>query len=360
MKFIQAIILWVFALNVAAQSKSILVIGYFSGNAQQVESIQAERLTHIIFSFCHLKGNQLQVGSKGDSLTIKKLVDLKKRNPQLKVMLSLGGWGGCAPCSDIFSSAHDREEFASSTLALNRYFQTDGIDLDWEYPAIEGFPNHAFKREDNENFSALIKTLREKLGNSYEISFAAGGFQKYLEESVDWKVVTPLVDRINLMSYDLVNGYATVTGHHTPLYSDKQQPESTAHGVQYLIGHGVPANKIVIGGAFYARMWENVSDANHGLYQPGKFKAGINYKNFGQELSPENGFSYFWDEKTQAPYFYNKDKRLFATGDDKKSIQLKTKYVIDHHLQGIMFWELTLDSPSDGLLSVIDKVKKSN
>src|SRR5437879_13756162 len=78
MKFIQAIILWAFALNVAAQPKSIHVIGYFSGNAQQVESIQTEKLTHIIFSFCHLKGNQLQVGSKDDSLTIKKLVGLKK------------------------------------------------------------------------------------------------------------------------------------------------------------------------------------------------------------------------------------------------------------------------------------------
>src|SRR5260370_17215773 len=96
------------------------VIGYYSGNAKQVDEIQGEKLKHLIFSFCHLKGNQLHVDSKDDSLTIKKLVELKKKNPQLKVMLSLGGWGGCAPSSDAFSTAKGREEFAASTFALNK------------------------------------------------------------------------------------------------------------------------------------------------------------------------------------------------------------------------------------------------
>lgn len=356
MKFTLSIFISLLAISTYAQSP-LKVIGYFSGNAEQVEAIQAEKLTHVIFSFCHLKGNQLNVDSKADSLSIKKLVELKKKNPQLKVMLSLGGWGGCAPCSDVFSTVKGREEFATSTLALNKYFHTDGLDLDWEYPTIEGFPNHAFKKEDRENFSQLIKVLREKLGSSYEISFAAGGFKKYLEESVDWSAIMPLVDRVNLMSYDLVNGNSTVTGHHTPLYSDKQTTESTDFAVQYMINHGVSKNKIVIGGAFYARVWENVQDTNHGLYQSGKFKTGINYKSFNSEFSKENGFQYFWDEKTQAPYFYNKEKKLFATGDDKKSIRLKTKYVKDQKLQGIMFWELTLDDPKEGLLSEIHKAK---
>ena len=355
-RFIFACLL-LLATSVSAQIK---VIGYFSGNAQQVETIQAEKLTHIIFSFCHLKGNQLQVDSKEDSLTIRKLVDLKKKNPQLKVMLSLGGWGGCAPCSDVFSSATGRDEFAASTLALNKYFKTDGIDLDWEYPAIEGYPKHSYKNEDRENFSALIKVLREKMGRHYEISFAAGGFKKYLDESVDWKVVMPLVDRVNLMSYDLVNGYSTVTGHHTPLFSDKQTTESTDSAVQYMIHLGIPKNKIVIGGAFYARVWENVPDINHGLYQSGKFKTGINFKNYGSEFAKENGFEYFWDEKCQAPYFYSKEKKLFATGDDRRSIGMKTKYVKDQQLQGIMFWELTQDDLNDGLLSAIYREKQKS
>ncbi|HCW09074.1 MAG TPA: glycoside hydrolase [Cytophagales bacterium] len=356
-RFIFAATLICYSANTFSQ-KNFNVIAYFSGKADQVESIEANKLTHIIFSFCHLKGNRLAVDSKEDSITISKLVGLKKNNPQLKVMLSLGGWSGCGPCSDVFNTSQGREDFSQSVLALNQYFKTDGIDLDWEYPSIEGYPGHTFRKEDKENFTSLVKSLRKNLGANYEISFAAGGFKKYLEESVDWDLVTPLIDRINVMSYDLVNGYSTVTGHHTPLYSDKQQPESVDFGVQWLINHRVPKNKIVIGAAFYARVWQDVPNINHGLYQSGKFMAGIDYKKFDSEFSTEKGFAYFWDEKTQAPYYYNSGKKLFATFDDKKSIFLKTKYVSDLGLQGIMFWEFTLDSKTDGLLDVIHNFKK--
>ncbi len=342
-----------------AQSNSIKVIGYFSGRAEQVEGIPAEKLTHIIFSFCHLKGNRLRVDSSPDSLTITKLVGLKKINPQLKVILSLGGWGGCAPCSNAFSTKDGRTESSKSVHLLSEYFHTDGIDLDWEYPAIEGYPGHAYKSSDRGNFTELIKSLRQELGTKQEISFAAGGFKKFMEESVDWQTVMPLVDRVNLMTYDLVNGYSTVTGHHTPLYSSAKQPESTDFAVQYLIKKGIPKDKLVIGAAFYGRMWEDVPAINNGLYQSGKFKAGVDYKNIIQELTPANGFQYFWDDATQAPYVYNAAKKLFATYDDKRSIKMKTNYVFDQGLQGIMFWELTSDNYSDGLLAEIDRVKKS-
>jgi len=359
-KFIPVLVFILFAFHARCQDNSVKVIGYFSGKADEVESIPVKKLSHVIYSFCHLQGNRLAVDSKQDSITITKLVELKKINPQLKVILSLGGWGGCAPCADVFSTNEGRIEFAKSVVRLSQQFHTDGIDLDWEYPAIEGYPGHTFKPSDRESFTALIKSLRKELGSPQEISFAAGGFKKFLEESVDWSTVTPLVDRVNLMTYDLVNGYSKVTGHHTPLYSSDKQPESTDFAVQYLIKKGVPRNKLVIGAAFYARVWEDVPTTNHGLYQSGNFKMGINYKNFNKELSPANGFQSFWDNATQAPYGYNATKKLFATYDDKRSIQLKTRYAIDLGLQGIMFWELTLDNYADGLLSEIDSTVKSH
>jgi chitinase len=359
-KFIALLVFVLFAVYAEGQGNSIKVIGYFSGKADQVESIPAKELSHVIYSFCHLQGNRLGVDSKQDSLTITKLVELKKINPHLKVILSLGGWGGCAPCADVFSSQEGRIEFAKSVLRLSQQFHTDGIDLDWEYPAIEGYPGHAYHSSDRENFTELIVRLRKELGSQLEISFAAGGFKKFLDESVNWPAVIPLVDRVNIMTYDLVNGYSKVTGHHTPLYSSDKQAESTDFAVQYLIKKGVPKNKMVIGAAFYARVWEDVPPANHGLYQSGNFKMGINYKNFNRELSAANGFQSFWDNATQAPYGYNAAKKLFATYDDKRSIQLKTKYAIDLGLQGIMFWELSLDNYADGLLSEIDSTVKSH
>lgn len=342
----------------AQYQKKISVIAYYSGGPEKVDSLAAEKLTHIIFSFCHLKGNDLAVDNSRDSVTITKLVGLKKRNPNLKVILSLGGWGGCAPCSDVFSTAPARAQFAKSVLNLNQHFKSDGIDLDWEYPTIEGHPGHRYQAADKKNFTELVTVLRSTLGKKYEISFAAGGFQKFLEESVDWKSVMPKVDRVNLMTYDLINGYSTQTGHHTALYSRAEQKESTDNCVQYLIKIGVPRDKLVVGAAFYGRVWENVPNVNHGLYQSGKFIAFVDYHRFAKEITAAKGYELFWDDVAQAPYGYHAEKKHFITFDDKKSMRIKTQYVIDQKLDGIMFWELNSDTMTDGLLEEIDKLAK--
>lgn len=334
------------------------VTAYYFGGPEKVDSLALDKLTHIIFSFCHLKGNKLAVDDAQDSLSIRKLVDAKKKHKSLKVLLSLGGWGGCETCSDVFSTAAAREEFAQSVLDLCKTYGTDGIDLDWEYPAVAGYPDHAYKPEDKPNFTELVRALRKTLGNKYEISFAAGGFQEFLDDAVDWKEVMKVVDRVNLMTYDLVNGNSTATGHHTSLYSSPQQHESTDNAVQYLIRLGIPANKLVIGTAFYGRIWENVEPINNGLYQAGKFKRGVNFKDFPKVLSPEKGFTLYWDDVNKAPYAYNADEKLFATFDDKRSMELKTRYMIDHKLNGIMFWEISHDTYTDGLLATIDRVIK--
>jgi chitinase len=357
MRIILLLLFVVVNLTLSAQKK-FTVIAYYAGGPEKVDSLAAEKLTHIIFSFCHLTGNQLTVDSQRDSITISKLVGLKKRNPSLKLILSLGGWGGCAPCSDVFSTAAARAEFAKSVLQLNRYFKSDGIDLDWEYPTIEGHPGHRYQAADKKNFTALVTELRATLGSKYEISFAAGGFQKFLDESVEWKAVMRQVDRVNLMTYDLINGYSLETGHHTALYSRPEQKESTHNCVQYLIKIGVPRDKLVIGAAFYGRIWENVPATNNGLYQPGKFKSFVDYHRFAKEITPAQGFQMFWDDVAQAPYGYNASKQLFITFDDKKSIRIKTQYVIDQKLDGIMFWELNSDAMADGLLDEIDKLAR--
>src|SRR5687768_14177310 len=286
----------------AQTANNFTVTGYYFGGPETVDSLATEKLTHIIFSFCHLTGNKLTVDNTRDGEAIKKLIAAKKRNKSLKVLLSLGGWGGCKTCSDVFSSAEGRKEFSQSVLDLNKLYGTDGIDLDWEYPAVEGYPDHPFKQADRANFTALVRDLRNALGNKYEITFAAGGFQQFLDNAVEWKEVMTIVDRVNLMTYDLVNGNSVVTGHHTGLYSSPEQHESTDNAVQYLVKLGIPSNKLVIGAAFYGRIWENVAEKKNGLYQSGKFKKGVNYKNFEQEISATKGFVLYWDDVTKAPY----------------------------------------------------------
>ncbi len=329
------------------------VIAYYAGDPVTMDSFPVEKLTQVIFSFCHLKENRLHVSNARDSSTIRNLVQLKKRNPSLKVLLSLGGWGGCYTCSGVFSTELGRKEFATSVKQVSDYFQTDGIDLDWEYPAIPGPPDHPFSANDKINFTALIKDLRATLGKKKEISFAAGGFTSYLEKSVEWDKVMPLVNRVNLMTYDLVHGYSTVTGHHTPLYSTSQQKESADHAVSYLLSVGVPANKLVIGAAFYARIFSGVENINNGLYQPGKFRNGVSYRNFEMAFSSQNGFDFYRDSIAAAPFLYNSREKLFVTFDDSISVEQKTRYVISRGLNGIMFWQLMDDKRINGLLDVI-------
>jgi chitinase len=270
-------------------------------------------------------------------------------------MVCIGGWGGCAPCSQLFESAEHRNNFAKSAVALLKQYHIDGLDLDWEYPAIEGYPGHRWDKADKNNFTELVKATRKEMGSRFLLSFAAGGFVKYLEESIDWNKVMPLVNFVNLMTYDLVNGYATVTGHHTLLYDYKPEQESTRKCVDWLLNKNIPSEKLIIGAAFYARVWENVENNNNGLYQQGKFFKGVDYKDFATYFTDSSGFKYFWDDKAAAPYHYSASKKLFATFDDKRSIAEKTKFVRNKKLGGIMFWELTGDLPKGGLVEAISE-----
>ena len=265
----------------------------------------------------------------------------------------MGGWGGCKTCSQVFNTESGRREFSQSVLQILKDYHVDGLDLDWEYPAIESLPGHQFLPEDRTNFTWLIKSLRETIGPDYELSLAAGGFKDYLTRSVEWSKIIPLVNYVNVMSYDLVNGYSKRTGHLTSLYSTPGQIESTDNTVMFLDSIGVPLQKIVIGMAFYARTFSGVKPDNNGLYQKGKFSDYINYKDFDKLLSTKDGFTQYWDNKAKAPYAYNAATHTFATFDDLRSVYEKTKYAKEHHLGGVMFWELTSDKPSGGLLDMI-------
>ena len=346
----------IISLSSAAQSTgpgSPKIIAYATGRAETIKQFPVDKLTHIIYSFLRIQNDTLMFSDSAQEITMRQLVALKETYPQLKIMVSVGGWSGCSFCSDLFASAEHRENFAKTTVALFKQYGIDGLDLDWEYPAIEGFPGHKYDAADKDNFTELVKALRKEMGTDYLLSFAAGGFMKYLQQSIDWDAVMPLVDFVNLMTYDLVGGYATVTGHHTLLQHYMPGQESTANAVDWLLNKKVASNKLIIGAAMYARVWDSVPDINHGLYQPGKFKQGVDFADFKNYFSDTSGYKYYWDKKAKAPYQYNASKNLFATFDDERSIREKTKFIRRKKLGGIMFWELAEDAKVDGLVDVM-------
>lgn len=358
-RFLTLILLYLITLPLFSQEQNkIRVLSYYAGSPEQLDSYDVNQMTHIIFCFGRLEGNRLTVRTARDTAIIKKMVALKSKNPDLKVLLSLGGWGGCRTCSDVFATKEGRKEFTRSIKEYYDYFKVDGLDLDWEYPGIAGFQGHKFAPEDKKNFTKFVNELR-KLGYDKELSFAAGASQNYLDSAIQWKQVMKKVDYVNLMTYDMSGPGSRTAMHHTGLFSTTEQPRSADWMVKALINMGVPAEKLVVGGAFYGKIFENVESANNGLGQPAKFKTTVSYKNMPTTVPADSGWVYHWDEKASAPFLYNESKKQFFTYDDKRSIESKTKYVIDNKLGGIMYWQLGSDTFTDGLMDAIDRVKRT-
>src|SRR5262249_41004138 len=124
--------------------------------------ISAEKLTHINYAFGKVSAaGDVIIDERNAPAHLSQLQALKAKNPRLKVILSIGGWG-----ADNFSlaafNATTRRRFASGAIDLVKRYALDGLDLDWEYPGQPG-PGIMFLDEDKENFTALLKTLRQQL-----------------------------------------------------------------------------------------------------------------------------------------------------------------------------------------------------
>ena len=64
------------------------------------------------------------------------IIDLA-HNAGTKVMVSIGGWTLSDNFPTIAASATKRALFASECNRLLKFYNFDGIDIDWEYPGFE-------------------------------------------------------------------------------------------------------------------------------------------------------------------------------------------------------------------------------
>jgi chitinase len=96
--------------------------------------IHAEKLTHLNFAFAHIDASHRAVlDSPGAGASLRNLQALKKQNPELKILLSVGGWQA-EGFSDAALTDPSRQVFADSAAQLLREYSLDGVDVDWEYP----------------------------------------------------------------------------------------------------------------------------------------------------------------------------------------------------------------------------------
>ncbi|MCF3109075.1 glycoside hydrolase [Niabella sp. CC-SYL272] len=340
--------------SISAQQSNYKVVAYYSGDSASLLQYDFKNITHLIYGFAHIDSlGKLAVFRAKDTAVLKAFDDIRKQYPHIRTLIALGGWGGCRSCSGTFSHPDSIDAFAASVKTFLQRFRLDGIDLDWEYPAIPGVPGHPFAASDRPNFTRLLLRLRQKLGAKKLITFAAGGFQQYLDQSVEWKKIEKNVDFVNLMTYDLVHGYSERTGHQSSLYTAAANEASVDRCVQFFKKIQFPLQKVVVGVPFYIRVFEVTSNHNNGLFQPGRFLYMRGYRRNLDSLTVANGFVRYWDDRAKAPYWFNAARNLFVTGDDQQSFQYKLDYIRQQQLGGIMFWELYYDTFQNGLLELL-------
>jgi chitinase len=340
------------------------VVGYVfpQNNAILPGEIDASSMTRINYAFANIENGRMVTGFAKDRENFAFLESLKKQNPSLTVLVSVGGWLWSTNFSDVSLTRQSRTVFIQSVMEFLAQYHLDGLDIDWEYPGMPG-AGHPFRSEDKQSFTSLLQELRarfdaeaSKTHKRLYLTIAAGASDEFLAHT-EMEKAQRYLDTVNLMAYDYYEPSSdAIAGHHAPLYINPADPKhiSADTSVQAFEKAGVPAAKILLGLPFYGHMWGQVANQNHGLYQPGKQVPNA-YSNYGAITSTmlNNGFDRYWDSAASAPYLYNPKTQVFVSYEDPESIAKKCSYVITRKLGGVMFWDYEGD-PSGTLLRAVD------
>jgi chitinase len=322
------------------------------------------------------------------------LKQLKALYPNLKVLISLGGWTWSSHFSNAALTRASRDALVKSCIDLfirgdlpadqdaggpgSAAGVFDGIDIDWEYPAVCGNtcgPEVA-RPEDTRNFTLLLKEFRrqlDKLGKQnrrhYLLTVAtAAGPDTFAKLALDR--IHQYLDFINVMTYDYHGTWENTTNFQSPLFPSRQDPAqpfrlTTHETVQAYIDSGVPRRKIVVGVPFYSHGWQGVPDINQGLYQPATgpapcdsvvlpdCEAGTEDYEVLKAKLQAGTFTRYFNNKTKNAWLYDPAAQIFWTYDDPQSLNAKAAYVQDQHLGGAMFWELSGDTPDGELIATL-------
>lgn len=342
------------------------VIGYYAAWAAYSsftpDKVDATKLTHINYAFANI-GSDLKIAlgyPDVDPSNITKLNALKEINPNLKTIISVGGWDWSGRFSDVALTDASRTAFADSCVAFILKYGFDGIDIDWEYPVAGGLSTNIKRPEDKANFTLLMQKLREKLdergvidGKHYILSFAGAEGSWYVN-NVELSKLQLYVDYANVMTYDIHGSWDTYTDLSAPLYNNTdvspQDKASVDSGIKAWQASGFPANKIIMGIPFYGYLFKAVTNVNDGLYQSYSGASSISYANIVANYLNASGYVRHFHTQSMVPWLFNGS--TFITYEDEQSIGYKTQYIKSKGLGGAMIWELSQD-PNRVLLNAL-------
>ena len=269
-------------------------------------------------------------------------------NKGVRVIASIGGAN-----STIFDSIamddYKRYTFINACLDLVIEHGFAGIDIDWEYP----------QQENAKYFTLLMKDLNETL-KAYDkelLVTSAIPAGPWGPPKFDLKNSHQYIDYINLMSYDLQVSETGLPGrHHSALYQSTMtyslcSVDATVEG--WKKAYQMPAEKIVIGAAFYGRM-STLNRLNGTITADGDCGVSIRYNTIVSDYLSKPTVTEYWDEKAKAPYLFDTATNTFISYDNPKSIGYKCDYVNEKGVAGIFWWDYGSDSTGD-LIEAVNK-----
>lgn len=256
----------------------------------------------------------------------------------------------------------NRNKFTDSCVEFISKYGLDGVDLDWEYPVGGGLKTNSKRPEDKQNFTLLLKEMREKLdaqelkdNKDYLLTIAAGASNYYIENTEADKFQNYL-DYVNLMTYDIHGPWDKYTDFNSPLYNNNdesyQYKISIESSVKAWLKTGLPAEKLVVGVPFYGYSYTVSKNTNGGLYQTHKNGKALSYDTIKKEYLSNPQYSKNFHYKSLVPWLYN--GKTFISYDDSQSIALKAVYIREQNLGGAMIWELSQDSEGELLNSLYE------
>ncbi|MDF2999919.1 MAG: glycoside hydrolase family 18 [Bacillota bacterium] len=349
------------ALAAEPQLAEPILAGYYTAwsaySGYTPEHIQASKLTHISYAFAEI-GPDLRVRMgypDKDPENFKLLQQLKQKNPQLKTLISIGGWTWSGRFSDAALTEKNRQVFAESCITFMKQFGFDGIDLDWEYPVAGGLTSNKTRPDDKKNFTLLLKTLREALDQQgaadekqYLLTIAGGAGTSYIKNT-ELSLIHKYLDFAVIMTYDFHGPWDKYTDFHSPLYiSGKSSPQDQASfdtGVNGWINASFPAEKLVAGIPFYGYHYSTTGSRNDGLYQTFSKAKALSYKKITEDYVTNPDYRRFFHPQAKVPWLWNGSD--FISYEDKESIFHKLQYIKSKRLAGAMIWELRHDKNGD-------------
>lgn len=266
------------------------------------------------------------------------LMHLKQKHPHLQVILSIGGGNSPEVFPVVASSTLLRDNFARSARGLVEASGLDGIDskcppqripaskffnwghlglitnlvkVAWEYPcdAKQGY-----------DFLALLAAVRIHLPEDQFILTAALPANKAVLQFIDLAVISDYLDFVNLMAYDFFGAWTPKSGHHAQLYNISKDETSGSSGVSYLMSHGFPAQKILLGIPTYGRSFLHATGPGQ------KFRGGGGDDGtFEYNQLPRKGCKEVVDKRHVAAQCIGSDGG-FVTYDNPDTVKVKAGF----------------------------------